>query len=611
MANDSLIEIGARPRGVQWLAAAAVLASAVVLLGTGITEAFFAPEKPRLIGDEKDAMEQAEANARFRDGSLARMVETDFRLRGRVRQYVAPFWAALMFKLRDVPARSVIIGDDDFLFVRDRVELDYANREGGPSVLAALCGSIGRALAAHGSELIVVPLPRKAVACRAYLHPGVDVAPEFDRQVIQTMRDHGLNVVDLTGPWEDAGADQSEEPLYIPHDSHWSRAGVQSFAHELARQVPDLPRDTAEIGTAEGWVRATLANLSHVGLRLGHPAYAWVSPRNEKALLLTPPGRETAINKGKERAEILLAGSSFSNGFFAQAVLASTLQTPVASSSLRGRPPLDSTHKGVARFKPTDLPAFVITEFPVHQAAALGPGTDGSVRSCYAIANLLGDSQRTTVLPSTSFPARRSYKATPNRPAAAFPAGTLLSSGDGALSLRLSVKSAAETQWRVVSSGMNLRIKVPAGEHARTIPFVEGLAANAGFRLIPMNAAAAASEFVLDVTTDADLTSATTLRKVAGHGGTPTFAGQGELQSHDALVLRWTGELKGEMVVRASGTQPGGSAFSRAWSFNTTRGARIAVFSLGVVEGWKLEEVAVEGGGDAMRCDLAPLSLAQ
>ncbi len=613
MANDPLIEVAERSSGAgAWLAVISVVLSMAALLGTGVTEAFFAPEKPRLVGDEKDAMEKAAADAKFRDGSLARSIETDFRLRGRVRRYVSPFWAALMFKLRDVPTRSVIIGDDGFLFSRLRVELDYPHKDTGPSVLAALCGSVARSLATRGSELVVVPLPRKSVAARAYLPSGVEVNPEFDRRVVQTMRDRGVNVVDLATLWEELGSTKSEDPLYIPHETHWSRAGVQSFADELMRQIPGLPRNTTEIETMEAWEKATLANLSDVGIRLRHPAYQWVSPRNEKALLLKPMGREGAMTKGKERADVLLAGSSFSDGFFAQAVLAATLQAPVASSSLKGRLPLVPLHKGLARLDPADLPAFVIAEFPNHQAAAIGPTSDAPVRACFSIANQLGGADRATPLAAEDFPSRRDLDPTKvNKAVVYFPGDALLSSGDGAMSLRLRVKSDEETRWRVSSSGMNLRIKIPAGEHVRMVPFVEGLAINSGFRLIPTNAAALAAHFTLEVTTDANLAAATPLEGTADAKGTWSYAGSWALKPHDSLILRWEEKLKADLRVQAIGTYADGSPFERKWEFKKKGGTRIAIFSLGVARGVTLERVVIGSGSPTMTCQLAPLSLAE
>lgn len=612
MANDDLIQFDAPAGGVtRWAAVTSVLLSLGAIVGTGVTEVFFAPKKPTLMGDEKDAMDAANANVKWRDGSLARSIETDFRLRGRVRRYVAPFWSALLLKVGDVPNRKVILGKEGYLFYRQRVELDYVNKAIGPDILAALCAAVDRSMATWGSALVVAPLPRKGIACRSLLPEGVKLYPEFDQHVVDVMQSRGVRVLDLVTLWTDWESSGATEALYPSHETHWSRTGVQSFADELARQIPALPRDTAVIEVVEGPMKLTTSNLRFAGLRQGHPAYEMGHPQNNTSLELTPPGRENLMDKGKERAEILLAGSSFSAGFFAQAILASTLQAPVASSSLKGRLPLTSLHKGLLRFKPADIPAFAITELPIHQAASIGPRSDATVRACFAIANHLYVPGSEGVLPIESFPARRDNEQAVGRSLVTFPAGTLLSSGDGAMSLRLGFQSDEVTRWRVVSSGLSLPIKVPPGQHLRIVPLIEGSSNDGAFMLVPVDAAAAAATATLDVITNADLASATELQMA--EDGNWTYAGGLGVQPHDSVVLRWDGALPGDptegLEVSAHGTDANGAPFLRTWSFPKATDARIAILSLGAIDGVQLERVNVRGASAPLTCELAPLML--
>ena len=610
MANDDLILTDA-PRGglPRWTAVTSVLLSMGAIVGTGVTEVFFAPRKPILMGDERDAMDKANANVKWSDGSLARSIETDFRLRGRVRRYVAPFWSTLLFKAGDTPNRKVIIGRDEYLFFRQRVELDYVNKPIGPSILASLCAAADRSLAAWGSALVVVPLPRKGVACRSRLPEGVKLFPEFDAKVVQTMQQRGVRVVDLVTPWTEWESDGTKPALYPSHETHWSRAGVQSFADEVARQVPALPRDTTSIEIVEGPLKETTSNLRFVGVRQGHPSYAWSNPQNRPSLLLTPPGRENLMDRGEERAEILLAGSSFSAGFFAQAVLAATLQTPVVSSSLKGRMPLTSLHKGLLRFKPDEIPAFAITELPIHQAASIGPRSDPTVRAVYAIANHLDAPDRESTLAREAFPSRLDAPSVVGRSLVKFPNGTLLSSGDGAMSVRLKVQGSELSRWRVISSGMSLPIKIPPGDQTRIVPLIEGLTREGAFMLVPMDAAAAKSTATVEVVTDADLASARALEGARDTDSTWTFRGPRGVNSHDAIILQWDETLDGAFSVSAHGTLEDGAPLLRSWSFKEAAGARIAIFSLGAAGGATLGRVEVRGAGATLTCALAPQKL--
>ena len=157
---------------------------------------------------------------------------------------------------------------------------------------------------------------------------------------------------------------------------------------------------------------------------------------------------------------------------------------------------------------------------------------------------------------------------------------------------------------------MNLRIKIPAGEHVRVFPFVEERPQSRGFRLVPRNPAAVAADFTLKVTTRADLASSTPLERTRDAQGHWTFAHPGTIQSHDCLILKWDEALKDKWEVRAAGRDAEGAPFLRAWNFDGASGARIAILSLGAAEGVKLMEVAVRGAGETMTCELAPLVLA-
>ena len=409
---------------------------------------------------------------------------------------------------------------------------------------------------------------------------------------------------------EQAGATRTAAPLYLRHESHWSRKGSQSFADEIARQIPELPRNDAVIEAFDGPPFRTSGSLSHVGVSMHHPAYQWTTTQNDPSLMLLPLGREGRMDSGVERAEILLAGSSFSAGFFARAVLASTLQTPVADSSLRGQQPLVSMSTGLLAYSPADTPRFVITEFPVFQAAFAKRQTVGTARACVLSINHLDAQSRAIPLPNEWFPERVDRPSDRRRIMAQLPGGTLLSSGDAALSLRITVEAKTATSWRVLSDGMVLKLQLRPGKHVRMVPFVESNRSTGAFQMEALDADSIAADVTVDVTTDANLAAAVRLHGQAEDDGTWTYVGPTAVESHESIVLRWK-EAPDALDVRASGTDATGAPFSRKWSFQRVAGSRIAIFSLGALGEAVLENLTIEGGNSTMAVALAPLMRSQ
>ncbi len=580
--------------------------SLALLVATGAIEVLMPPVKPRLVGQEKKEAARAAENVRWRDGSRARSIETDFRLQGRVRQWVGPYWATLMLRLRDVPEQRLVVGREGWLFYRDRLEVDPKRAAEGPPLLANLLGGIRRSLAVHGTELIVAPLPRKAVVAASELPPGLDPQPAFDAAVLAAMKDCGHRTLDLLPRWTGPGSTS----MYLRHDSHWSRAGVQAFAEELLRQVPDLPRDTAEVRTMDGPVTQTLGQLGHAGLAVDHPAIDWVPRQNDPALLLLPEGREERIDSGAEPAEVLLAGSSFCRGFYGRAVLAETLQAPVRDGSVKGHPPLVAVEQSIKHCSPAELPSFLIAEFPIHQALSVGPRSSPTTRAAYATINRLTAGVPLEVLGDELLPGGKRLTPRLHQPRLDFAPGSLLSSGDGVMLIRLRVNSPEMSRWRYVCDGTTLTIKVPPGEHERLLPVIEANTPTGAFQLVPVNAAAVAAGIQTDVVTTADVRSPEHLAGAPATAGRWSFAGVQAVNVGDALVLQWDSPTLTPAVpltLTVRGKNASGSAIHKQWTFPHAHRARVSICSLGVFERGSLTSVEVRGVGPGARATIAPL----
>ena len=170
---------------------------------------------------------------------------------------------------------------------------------------------LGRQLAARGIHLLVLPVPTKAM-----IHPG-PLAPRLaartDRPRLHNpsfdawrgeLEAHGITVVDpapiLLRELRETGREQ-----YLRTDSHWSPAAVDAVARALAERIRELELPFAGplVDRRRQPVRLEGVGDLERGLRL--PAWQKLYAPQEVEL--------QQVHTGRERAEILLVGDSFSN----------------------------------------------------------------------------------------------------------------------------------------------------------------------------------------------------------------------------------------------------------------------------------------------------------
>ncbi len=150
-----------------------------------------------------------------------------------------------------------------------------------PAILA-----FHKALKAEGAELILAPVPPKAVIHEHQL-PGMEgratARPDTHHQAFyELLREEGITVLDLTDVFRDAPEDE-RGPLYCLQDTHWSGVACVLAAQQMAEQInallgdterqvydtewrtieitgdlwrmldnPDLPRETLQVRTVQG-----------------------------------------------------------------------------------------------------------------------------------------------------------------------------------------------------------------------------------------------------------------------------------------------------------------------------------------------------------------------
>jgi hypothetical protein len=99
----------------------------------------------------------------------------------------------------------------------------------------------------RGIDLLMVVIPGKPAVYPDYISPsyGVEDACMLSHSVelIERMREAGLDVVDLFGPFAEARKNDEEagDKLYLATDTHWKARGLKIAAEEVAKRIRQYP----------------------------------------------------------------------------------------------------------------------------------------------------------------------------------------------------------------------------------------------------------------------------------------------------------------------------------------------------------------------------------
>lgn len=340
----------------------------LVVFGHALIDLFAPVPRPTLLGAELAADQRERANARFGDGSLARLVEADLRQASRVRRFGLSFYGPLLLRWFGEAGSRFACGKDGFLFLRERIAVANVPRD---EVVARATGrltALARHLARLGTRTLFVPVPRKCVVMADELPTGVDPHADYDRALLDAMQRAGLATVDLLAAF--AGA--QEDAPYLTIDSHWSATGMllaarataaaalpgTALREPLLRKVTDVEYDRATAARLLGFAASAAARMPRSPLLL----YRLQDPRAADVVFAPPPSGELPTT---------LVGTSFSRGgdevntFFVEALAAfSGLQ--LWNAALPGYDTLDAL---AAMLRDADhrLPPLLVLEHPVNQ----------------------------------------------------------------------------------------------------------------------------------------------------------------------------------------------------------------------------------------------------
>lgn len=199
-----------------------------------------------------------------------------------------------------------------------------------------------KALADEGIELLLLPIPPKAVVYPDKL-PGSNLpVARYDatlQSFYELLRRQGVSVLDVTAALL-ASRKTSDEPLYCMGDSHYSGFGCKVVAEALAKEIKSRYKLT---GKEKFKITPQSISMSGDLYKAAQSLHGNKLPREEKRTLYTVSGKET----NSKDSPILIIGDSHTLVFevgsdlFAThsgmpSLLAATLGMPVDVMGVRG-----------------------------------------------------------------------------------------------------------------------------------------------------------------------------------------------------------------------------------------------------------------------------------
>jgi len=341
----------------------------MVCAGTGVIDVLAPVPLPELVGAERSVEERLRRSARIADGTVARLSERHLRLRSRVRQVVTPEYGFALYRWLHEVRPDVIYGKDGWLFIRSRALPRRVMDDTALSLVASQIAVISHRMADFGSQLVMVPIPRKAVLCANRLPSWCDSQIHVDSVFIAKLQENGVLCVDLLAALRASTA----APYYYMRGSHWTDESRIVAAEEICRVAGILTTSNSRSTRIEPLRpgREDYDNLEFGGVvpnqRIKRFLARTTSPRYRVVTTSPVPEEARAI---EERCHPVLVGTSFSRGLLHD-LLHHYSQLSIERHAERGGIPLDTFASILERSRGSsgmgDLPDMVILELPLHE----------------------------------------------------------------------------------------------------------------------------------------------------------------------------------------------------------------------------------------------------
>lgn len=607
MSDEGLIEpdpglsVVARWRGV--VLSAIFLA---LLGGTGVIDRVWPAPAVTLFGQELVDARSAREQRSLLTGSAARWVEKELELGSRVRRTLAPWWTAILLNFAEVGSADVVVGKDRWLFLRHRVFHPPGTYRdvvtpGVNSLVAA-----ARRIALQGTELVVMPVPRKAVVCRAFLPDGADPVPELDAYVLQALRDGGVAVVDLLAGW----ADVPPREIYLSHDSHWAVGGQLAAARACIAARPEIQGADFEATILLRRRGAAVAgNLEYLGLYGDHPAYQYALPDPDDSAVLQPDDLLPRFQSYRGVSDVVLAGSSFTAKFDFPNLLCALARRDILNISIAGAAFGEPVTRAMLALAQSPKPKTLLYEFPMSYIWDLHTGGGGAPEG---VGKLFVFTPTAAMTSLSGAVGEHLWLREPNplNVRATHVRGAVLSSGDGVVMVRVAAADAAGSRWRFRAEALNFDFEWPLDVTELTLPIVERTAPSGLFELIAMDQAALSVALECELVTDLDLTRSVAATSIATDVGRARheFRGAVELGVGAGLIVRLAGDRA--HVGRATVGASNATGAERTWTFDA-RGGTLLVINLGDLAAAPITAVSVECALPVAELVVAPAAWAE
>jgi len=412
---------------------------AVLVLGTlGIDAAFPMPPPP-LVGREAAEEARLHAEAKLSDGSWARMLERDRRLRSRVRGWVNDPYALALYRWLGEAGDRVVVGRDGWMFLQNQVELPTLARRDEESLLgssAALFATLERFLDARGIEMVALPAPRKSAVCAAFLPPGMDPDAGLDARLVDAVAARGVPVVDLPRLF----AEHDPAELYFRRGTHWTEVAADLAAREIARLtgllVPAAARATRIERVPMPAARQDMTLLFNVGLGLDESRAEALKDDVVALDVVDADGSPLEARFSDPIRRIELIGTSFTHSYQLGPLLEHYVGEPVGVFARDGHLSHSALSRMMARARAEGrLPELLVFEQPNQDTFSRDPwpACGEALQDLLPLATIpLGGATVELAVPrGERVPVRRPVTL------ANLPAGTAFHTGDGVLALRV------------------------------------------------------------------------------------------------------------------------------------------------------------------------------
>lgn len=351
------------------------------LAGAGLLDTFFPVPVPKPQGPDLAQDIRTRANAEVRNGTKMSVWSRDIDSRSNVKRAMVPWYIATLVRELGEADDGHIVGKDHWLFTENRLQsLGIPNDLRQAELGARILRGVERRCAQLGTELLLLPVPRKGYVAAEFLPDGVDAFPDFERTILKRLRAWGVPHVDMLKLFEGRPA----EELWYAHDTHWRPKALGLVAKQVAQQLEIglRPGKRAAIETAGRPRRPKQGILATMGIPLKHPAAFTIpsvpgptlqlSTRNFRQLGLPRLWRIPPADTAPVWA---ITGSSFTRGDMLVPLLTNNLGSVPFNGAAKGALGLNSLGEGLRKLI-DDLPPYWLAEIPTYQLFTRLTGKD-------------------------------------------------------------------------------------------------------------------------------------------------------------------------------------------------------------------------------------------